>query len=309
MGSDRHEGARRIANARIGFLIHASVYVSGALLVLWVVPFYAAMIVLLAWGVFLGVQAVVVFAVPPLRRRWIADEVAAAPRVDARHARALEELSAAVAHEIRNPITAARSLLQQIVEAPDAPERVEYAKVALAELERVERSVAHLLRFAREEELALTDVRFGEVIDTALATPAIATRVDALRVSVKRSVDGDGRMRGDPEKLGRVLINLLSNALDALEQVPEGARRLEVSAGTNLAGSEAWLRVRDSGPGIAPERLARVFVPFHTSKEKGTGLGLAISKKLVTAHGGTIEARSPAGQGAEFLLTFPRSVA
>jgi signal transduction histidine kinase len=64
--------------------------------------------------------------------------------------------------------------------------------------------------------------------------------------------------------------------------------------------------VRDNGPGIAPEMLSRIFSPFYTSKESGTGLGLAISKKLVDAHGGSIEVESSPGRGTEFLLTFPK---
>src|SRR5262249_57733345 len=79
--------------------------------------------------------------------------------LEGRHARSLEELSASIAHEIRNPITAAKSLVQQMEEDPRGAENVEYARVALAELERVERSVSHLLRFARGEETQLAPPR------------------------------------------------------------------------------------------------------------------------------------------------------
>ena len=67
-----------------------------------------------------------------------------------------------------------------------------------------------------------------------------------------------------------------------------------------------WLRVRDNGPGIAPDAMHDIFSPFYTSKAKGNGLGLAISKKVVDAHGGSIEAESTPGSGTEFLLTFPK---
>ena len=86
------------------------------------------------------------------------------------HAHSMEELSARVAHEIRNPITAAKSLVQQMEEEPGAPENVEYARVALEELARVERSVSHLLRFARDEELRMGVVRLADVVDSALET-------------------------------------------------------------------------------------------------------------------------------------------
>jgi two-component system sensor histidine kinase FlrB len=76
--------------------------------------------------------------------------------------------------------------------------------------------------------------------------------------------------------------------------------------GENLAGSEVWVQIRDNGPGIDRDSLARMWSPLYTSKTNGTGLGLAICKKLVDAHGGTIEVSSEPGAGAEFLLTFPK---
>ena len=81
---------------------------------------------------------------------------------------------------------------------------------------------------------------------------------------------------------------------------------LRISSGHNLAGTELWLRVKDNGPGIPSDRLAKVFSPFHTSKQDGTGLGLAITKKSVEAHGGTIEVLSEEYDGTEFVLTFPK---
>jgi signal transduction histidine kinase len=115
-------------------------------------------------------------------------------------------------------------------------------------------------------------------------------------------------MRGDSEKLRRVIINLLSNALDALLESETPRPRIEIETGENLAGTEVWLRVRDNGPGIDPERLQEIWSPFYTSKESGTGLGLAISKKVVDAHGGSIEVDSGPGRGTGFLLTFPKQL-
>ena len=221
-----------------------------------------------------------------------------------KHARSLEQLSASIAHEIRNPITAAKSLVQQMGEDPSSRENVAYANVALEELDRVERSISHLLKFAREEELHVGALRVAEVVDSALET--FRERITRLGVSVTRELGGEGVMAGDAEKLRRVLINLTGNALDALEEARTPTPRIQVISGEDLAGREVWLRVRDNGPGIAPEALARIFSPFYTSKSSGTGLGLAISKKLVDAHGGSIEVHSTPGQGTEFLLTFPK---
>jgi polar amino acid transport system substrate-binding protein len=251
---------------------------------------------------------------PKLRKRFIEREVSRQVgatlsrerrEIVGEHARSMETLSASIAHEIRNPITAAKSLVQQMEEDPTAPENVEYARVALEELHRVERSVTHLLRFAREEDMGVADVRLAEVIDSALES--FRERLARGGVELVRELDGEGALRGDAEKLRRVVINLVGNALDALEASGTPQPRVEVAMGENLAGTEVWMRVRDNGPGIDPEALRRMFSPFYTSKPNGTGLGLAITKKLVDAHGGSIEASSPPGRGAAFLVTLPRA--
>jgi signal transduction histidine kinase len=144
----------------------------------------------------------------------------------------------------------------------------------------------------------------ADVIDAALA--ALRDRIEKANVEVVRESDAAGTMRGDPEQLRRVLINLLSNALDALQDGAPTQPRIELAVGENLAATEVWVRMRDNGPGIPPERLAQLFEPFRTSKTGGTGLGLAISKKIVEAHGGRIDVESSPGAGTEFVLIFPK---
>jgi signal transduction histidine kinase len=305
--------ARRRANLKLSFVWHLTCYATVCFFLLMVAGPRAAFVVALAWGIGLVMHYFAAIVAPDLRRRLIDSEVSreiASSRPEARrsledkHARSLEQLSASIAHEIRNPITAAKSLVQQMGEDPSSRENVAYANVALEELDRVERSISHLLKFAREEELHVGVLRVAEVVDSALET--FRDRITRLGVSVTRELGGEGVMAGDAEKLRRVLINLTGNALDALEESRTPAPHIQVISGEDLAGREVWLRVRDNGPGIAPEMLARIFSPFYTSKSSGTGLGLAISKKLVDAHGGSIEVHSAPGQGTEFLLTFPK---
>ena len=152
----------------------------------------------------------------------------------------------------------------------------------------------------------MTSIQLRDVSESALET--FRDRLERSNVRVDTEIDTDGAMQGDPEKLRRVLINLVGNALDALEESETQDGLIELSAGENLAGTEVWLRVRDNGPGIDPQTLDRIFNPFFTSKSNGTGLGLAISKKVVDAHGGSIEATSTPGTGTEFLLTFPKQL-
>ncbi len=306
--------ARRRASRRLGFLAHLVPYASVCLLLLALAGFRVALIVALSWGVGVACHYFFALVAPDLHRRFIEDEVRRELRESGqkerqstldRHARSLEELSASIAHEIRSPITAAKSLVQQMGEDPASRENVAYANVALEELDRVERSISHLLRFAREEEVELRDMSLADALDSALES--LRDRLARLGVAVECERSSEGRMRGDAEKLRRVLINLIGNALDAFEEAGTRRPRLRIEGGENLAGSEVWLRIRDNGPGIEAGALAKIFSPFYTSKQQGTGLGLAISKKLVEAHGGSLEARSAPGEGAEFLLAFPKS--
>jgi len=282
------------------------------LLMLWLPV--VGVIVLICGGMRPARRAYRLFIEPKIRERFIEQEVEKQVHatlsqerqlLEGRHARSLEQLSASIAHEIRNPITAAKSLVQQMEEEPTSGENVEYARVALEELQRVERSVSHLLRFARDEEMGVAEVGLADVIDSALET--FRDRLERSGVALERHIDCEGVMRGDAEQLRRVVINLVGNALDALAEGAVPDPKIDVSMGENLAGTEVWLRVRDNGPGIDAETRQRLFDPFYTSKSDGTGLGLAISKKVVDAHGGAIELTSEPGAGADFLLVFPKA--
>jgi len=305
--------ARRRANRKLAFLFHLLAYASVEVFLLFVAGFRAALVVGLGWGIGLVFHFFATLVAPDLRKRLIEREVerqveastsAERRHLEDRHARSLEQLAAGVAHEIRNPITAAKSLVQQMGEDPSSKETLSYANVALAELDRVERSISHLLRFAREEDLDLSDVRLCDVVDSALAT--FADRAARLAVTVERELDGAGPVRGDAEKLRRVVINLVGNAFDALEQAGTPDPRVRVLAGESLAGDRVWLRVRDNGPGMPPEVRERIFDPFYTSKQGGTGLGLALVRKVVEAHGGQVEVDAAPGGGTEFVVTLPR---
>jgi signal transduction histidine kinase len=288
----------------------------GALvLLLLVIPGFAwlGIILLLVWGVGLGRRLFQALVEPGLRDRLVEDEVAkhvdqgvhvARRSLEGEHARSMEELAASIAHEIRNPITAAKSLVQQMGEDPGSIDNAEYAMVARQELERVERSITHLLRFARDEELRSAELCMADVLDSALET--FRERSARGGVKIERQFDCRGELVGDAEKLRRVIINLVGNAIDALEEAQVDEPCVEVSMGENLAGSEIWLRIRDNGVGIDPDTAAKIFSPFVTAKAGGTGLGLAITKKLVESHGGSIELFSEPGQGAEFVLSFPK---
>jgi signal transduction histidine kinase len=305
--------ARRAAERKIRFFQHLISYTFVVLFLMVVVNKFVAVIVALSWGIGLASHFFQAIVAPDLRRKWVRGEVerqvsrsVSRQRValEDEKLRSLEELSASIAHEIRNPITAAKSLVQQLGEDPGSAENVEYAQIALQELDRVERSISHLLRYAREEEMHPQKMKLVDAAESALDT--VRERLDAARVKVRRDFDLPGEMVGDGEQLRRVFINLIGNALDAFAEAKTPDPALEIAIGENLGGNEVWARVRDNGPGMDPDTQARIFKPFFTSKANGTGLGLAITRKLVDAHGGEIELASAPGQGSEFTLHFPK---
>ena len=210
------------------------------------------------------------------------------------------ETAARIAHEIRNPVTAARSLAQLLSREPTSPLNAEHAELILGELERVERQIAALLRFARREEFHFAPIDLGELVRQTIAD--YAQRLEAAGVRVTIEADVDGVVRGDREKLRQVLVNLIDNALDELAATA-GRREL----GVKLTGSNgtATLALSDSGPGVPPDALPHLFEPFFSRKEKGTGLGLAIARRTIDAHGGRIAASCASGSGMTFRIELP----
>jgi signal transduction histidine kinase len=312
--SDDYDRARSVAERK------AELYIDGGkkaivVIVLLIVPplSWLGFILAVVWGIKFARRYFSLTIEPGLRERPIEEEGQKEVHVnvsrerrslEGEHSQSLEQLSASIAHEIRNPITAAKSLVQQIGEEPGAPDNSEYARVAVEELARVERSITHLLRFARDEEMRFGEVRMVDVLESALET--FRDRVARDGVEIVRNFDCEGVLDGDADKLRRIVINLVGNGIDALVEAGIEDPRMDISLGENLAGSEVWVRIRDNGRGIDDELREKIFRPFVTSKSGGTGLGLPITKKLVESHGGTIELMSEPGEGAEFVLTIPK---
>jgi signal transduction histidine kinase len=213
---------------------------------------------------------------------------------------AIGELAARFAHDIRNPVTAARSLAQQLSREPDSPFNAEHARLVVGELDRVEQQVRALLHFAKRESYTFAPVNLAELMQRT--ADELAWRMRGAGVELTVDARETVVARADREKLRHVLVNLIENALDALAAAPE-PRRL----GLHLAGTNgsATLVVTDTGAGVPAEALPRLFEPFFSLKPGGTGLGLAIARRTVEAHGGDIAAEAAAGAGMTFRVTLP----
>ena len=315
---ERLRRARRRAAAEVGFYSHLMSY-------LGVMAFLALINLLttrypwfiwpaLGWGIGLFAHYMAVFGSRLLRERYFDPALEREVRrekvvMQTEKQASIDELSSTIAHEIRNPIAAAKSLVQQMGEDPTSVENVEYAKVALEELDRVERRISHLLRYAKEEDYSFANTNLAAVVDSALTQ--LRAKLDASKVNVARNYIGGPTIYADAEKLRQVFANILDNAIDALAGVAE-ERRIELfidngagATGGRAVDAHATVRVRDNGCGIPLDKIDRIFNPFFTTKERGTGLGMAISKKIVEAHEGTIDVVSEAGRGTEFLVILP----
>ena len=161
-----------------------------------------------------------------------------------------------------------------------------------------------MLRFARREEPTLSDIDLRALVDGTVGD--LGARFEAAKITVSVHGDTGVAVSADREKMRQVFVNLLENACDAMADASDPKRiTVEVWSRNGNAG----VRFSDSGPGVEPELLNRLFEPFFTKKANGTGLGLAIVKRTVEAHGGHIEATAAPGHGLSICIDLPLAAA
>ena len=220
-----------------------------------------------------------------------------AERLRADRLEGLVEMSATLAHEIRNPLMGLSAQAELLTERlPGDDPRRRYLDVMTREVGRINDTITRLLNFVRpyEPELVDTDLALlaGDAVE--LARPRAETRgVEMVWVPSR----GDTALRGDPAQLKQTVLNLVLNAIDAAPENGRVAVAVRAERAIDLADPARGTRVRvpglvcevrDDGPGVPDEDRDRIFRPFHTTKSSGTGLGLSISHKIVAAHGGEI---------------------
>ncbi len=227
---------------------------------------------------------------------------------DAEALNAMAPLALGLAHEIRNPLNAAvlelHLLSRGIDRLPDAAARDPMKRrvgIVEAEIKRLERLLTDFLELARPRAPQREPVDLARVVADVVELEAEA--ILAHKVEVVKDLGKGAMAIGDVEKLKQVALNLVVNALDVM---PEGGT-LRASAG--VLGSEVWMAIGDTGPGVDPSILAEIFDPFFTTKAAGTGLGLAIVRKIVDQHAGrvVVDPPRPDEPGATVRVIFPRA--
>lgn len=212
---------------------------------------------------------------------------------------AVGQLAAGVAHEIRNPLTSIKMLVQAGLEEGDHSGLTgEDLRIIEQQVRRMERLLQTFLDFTRPPRLERRTLDIVKVVRTVMGL--IRGRADKQRVHVHLEAPLESvRLIADGEQLEQVLVNLALNALDAM---PLGGT-LFLTVRRQYA--MVILEVADTGAGIAPDLMARLFRPFVSAKETGLGLGLVISRRIVEAHGGTITAANRPEGGALFIVSLP----
>ena len=215
---------------------------------------------------------------------------------------ALGVLAGGIAHEIRNPLAISSSAAQFLQEDPDDPAfRRECAEKVLEGIQRASVIIENLLRFARPgARMDIEQVELASVVRDAMALAANQARIQQIKMVVDLP-DEPVRVTGVPSLLQQVFVNLLLNAVNAMPG--GGLLRVEVQR----AGSEGQVRVADTGRGIPPGELDKVFDPFYTTRPvgQGTGLGLSICYSIVKQHFGAIEVESVEAEGTTFTVRLP----
>jgi len=213
---------------------------------------------------------------------------------------ALGQLAAGIAHEIRNPLTSINILIHSLME--NLPAKISYRedlKVIEEEILRINEIVDQFLRFARPASPLFEKTDLLPVFEETLQL--LRPQIERGKITVKKEFESLPLITVDKEQIKQVILNLLMNAIQAM---PEGGE-LSITGRFSMDGYWVELAIQDSGLGIPPENMDKLFDPFFSTKEGGMGLGLSIAHRIIDQHHGKIEVDSQPGNGTLFTISLP----
>lgn len=214
----------------------------------------------------------------------------------------LGKISAAIAHEIRNPLTAIRGFIQLLRPHLKQLGKDEYAQIILMEIDRTNDIIYEFLNSSKPTAPERTVYRVSSLLRQAVLLTESEALIKGCEVSMLAEPE-ELLVSIDPKQLKQVLLNLIRNAMDAIEEVK--GRKGHILVEAKSSGTNALISISDNGSGIDKASLNRLSDPFFTTKEKGTGLGLSESYRIVKNHGGAISVESALGVGTTFMISLP----
>jgi two-component system, NtrC family, sensor histidine kinase HydH len=227
---------------------------------------------------------------------------------------ALGEMSAGLAHEIRNPLAAIKGAAQELDPSRIGGDDGELMQIIIDEVNRLNSVVSEFLDYARPFRGTFVALSVNDAVrrTAQLMQHDLRSNGSDVELTVELAEDLPD-VNGDAERLQQVLINLILNAADAMKR--HGRISLSTRKSADMTDAALWtlkeprqfveVRVKDEGPGISQPLLDQIFIPFFTTKARGTGLGLALCQRIVQHHGGSLEVRSVEGHGATFVIRLP----
>ncbi|MGB9695678.1 MAG: sensor histidine kinase [Ignavibacteria bacterium] len=214
---------------------------------------------------------------------------------------AMGELASSVAHEIRNPLNSIMMISQRLEREIQPYFKnelfVSLSKVLKDESSRVNKIIEDFIKFARSPKLVPVVTKVSEFFESLKPIVDIMVKDKKIRFGFK--IERDNIIKIDIEQMRQVFINLIQNAIDAIDS--EG----EISIAYTFKNNRNVFEVKDTGRGISPENMGKIFNIYFTTKKEGNGLGLSIVQRIILQHSGTIIARSEVGKGTTFKITLP----
>ncbi len=241
--------------------------------------------------------------------------------VRSEHLATLGEMAAGVAHEIKNPLNAILGFSQRLADKLEDPKQKKYAEIIIEEVNRMAATISDVLEYSRYQKSSKELVDFNVALDDTMVI--VTEKAGASNVQVIREIDPNlPLIPMDKDKIKQVLLNLMLNAINAMEEGGTLTVRARVEEGMLPADQmlnpdqtllqQVFLQqkmvsvsIQDTGCGISKENLHKLFTPFFTTKTTGTGLGLSICHKIVESHGGFMRVESQLGAGSTFILYLP----
>jgi len=219
--------------------------------------------------------------------------------IESNKSKALANLAAGLAHEIKNPLTSIKTFTEYLPKKyNDADFRNNFYRIVKCEVDKINSLVTQLLEFAKPSGLQASNVNVHEILDYTLDLLSNEMIKSNIRI-VKDYSRNREIIRADQNKLKLVFFNIIKNGLEAME---DGGTLTIATASTE---ENFKITIQDTGYGIKNINLNRIFQPFFSTKEKGTGLGLSVVQNIITEHGGIIYAKSKVASGTIFTIVFP----